>query len=58
MHACGLGGILIEPDMKRAGCGHSFHAAGCFDLATDQKCIECIANRNMTNYQNCFAEKA
>ena len=50
--ACSL--KASKRDMKQAECGHSFHAAHCFDLATDSDCIECIANRSMTNYQKLF----
>ena len=50
--ACGSEGI--KRSMKQAGCGHSFHAASCFDLATGQSCIQCFATYNMTNYQRLF----
>ena len=49
--ACGSEGT--NANMQQAGCGHFFHAAGCFDVG-DQDCIECVANRNMTNYQKLF----
>ena len=49
--ACGSEGT--NANMQQAGCGHSFHAAGCFDVA-DRDCVECFATRNMTNYQKLF----
>ena len=49
--ACGSKGVRKR--MQQAGCGHLFHSAGCFDLA-DRNCIECFANRNMSNYQKMF----
>ena len=49
---CGL--KASKQDMKQAECGHSFHAADCFDIATDSDCIQCIAIRNMSNYQKLF----
>ena len=48
---CGSEGT--KENMQQAGCGHLFHAAGCFDVV-DRDCIECVANRNMTNYQKLF----
>lgn len=44
-------------DVKTASCGHTFHAAECFDLATtsDRGCVECMATRSMTHYQKLFA---
>ena len=50
---CGVEGAKEQMQQTR-WCGHSFHAAGCFDLATDRSCIQCFANRNMTKYQKLF----
>ena len=51
---CTLCGGASVSAMKKARCGHAFHADRCFDLATDGNCIECMANQNRTSYQKLF----